>query len=905
MFKAIIPIFFIQAAFLLIKAEPTLEDIPSLPYCPDKNGSGLVLVSTLDGNLSAVNSTGSLIWQIQTGPGPLLTSNIHKLELTNNGEWIRIIPSLTGTLYKFDGSTIDPIPITAESLLKSSFRYSDDLVIAGGIEVRTYGVGFRSGKLIYECTSVKCSNTDSQNVDDMLLIERTTHTIRAVEPNTGSERWNFSVGLHNIKLPRISCIDGHTKLFDWNLTAVLPEGKLKASTILNNVEHSWQYTFTSPIVRIWRWSGKNLTEVNLFAPNNIPNLIISSSYLPSIYIGMHNRQLYIHESTIMQDILHGQANNDLAVTESTSITKIPWKPISASSKVTEDDSTALSVLNLSEYANDNGYYLYTEADLRKKDKLLCDTNSSILGAINENEAMDDIVGYYSMFLWWKEFFLMMSTIIICHFLFRFWMQHYHKQEVIIIEKPVEAHITTERQLSEKEPFSSPYLNDFETIRCIGKGGFGLVFEVKKKIDECSYAIKRITLPNDQKARNRVMREVKALAKLDHKNIVRYFNSWVEHPPLGWQQEHDKKWLNSLCDSSSMFSEENTTTVATPNHTYKAKRSKSASVSIDIPIKSFEENPVNFDEDHDNDSDDSYIVFENNTQNHENFNSAHVTFKEDYCKSVSNEATISSGIETTHNLSPVIGHMKKKIDWKRPGRRHHSWDLTTENNAITKKYNKIPPVYLYIQMQLCQKESLKEWLNTNQERDYNTVLNIFLQILDAVEYVHLSGLIHRDLKPSNIFFALDGQIKVGDFGLVKDMDDAFDLEMIKKGHSPAYRGHTDKVGTQLYMSPEQFHSRIYDYKVDIYSLGLIFFELLVPFSTDMERIKKLSEVKENKYPKYFSKEYPNEYILLQCMLCKDPNKRLTTIGIKSRPPFNKTDPNYNEDSHYRLTNFQKN
>lgn len=41
--------------------------------------------------------------------------------------------------------------------------------------------------------------------------------------------------------------------------------------------------------------------------------------------------------------------------------------------------------------------------------------------------------------------------------------------------------------------------------------------------------------------------------------------------------------------------------------------------------------------------------------------------------------------------------------------------------------------------------------------------------------------------------MDGQIKVGDFGLVKDMDDAFDLEMIKKGQSPSYRGHTVEVG----------------------------------------------------------------------------------------------------------------
>lgn len=61
--------------------------------------------------------------------------------------------------------------------------------------------------------------------------------------------------------------------------------------------------------------------------------------------------MYIHESTSMQDILHSKAYNELVVAESTSITKIPWKPIPASSEMTEEDSTALSVLNLSEYVN--------------------------------------------------------------------------------------------------------------------------------------------------------------------------------------------------------------------------------------------------------------------------------------------------------------------------------------------------------------------------------------------------------------------------------------------------------------------------------------------------------------------------------------------------------------------------
>lgn len=60
-----------------------------------------------------------------------------------------------------------------------------------------------------------------------------------------------------------------------------------------------------------------------------------------------------------------------------------------------------------------------------------------------------------------------------------------------------------------------------------------------------------------------------------------------------------------------------------------------------------------------------------------------------------------------------------------------------------------------------------------------------------------------------------------------------------------------------MSPEQSKGRIYDYKVDIYSLGIILFELLVPFSTDMERIKTLTDIKAQKFPEGFAEKYPAE------------------------------------------------
>ena len=71
-------------------------------------------------------------------------------------------------------------------------------------------------------------------------------------------------------------------------------------------------------------------------------------------------------------------------------------------------------------------------------------------------------------------------------------------------------------------------------------------------------------------------------------------------------------------------------------------------------------------------------------------------------------------------------------------------------------------------------------------------------------------------------------------------------------------HTACVGTHLYMSPEQMNGqKTYNYKVDIYSLGIIFFELLTPFSTDMERIATLSNLKKSIFPKDFSKNYSAE------------------------------------------------
>lgn len=100
------------------------------------------------------------------------------------------------------------------------------------------------------------------------------------------------------------------------------------------------------------------------------------------------------------------------------------------------------------------------------------------------------------------------------------------------------------------------------------------------------------------------------------------------------------------------------------------------------------------------------------------------------------------LDLTECSASMSEHARKKINWRRPSRRPHSLDITSDGSVVPQLST---PVFLYIQMQLCKKESLKDWLAENKLRSFDTVMDIFRQILAAVEYVHMQGLIHRDLK----------------------------------------------------------------------------------------------------------------------------------------------------------------
>jgi len=188
-------------------------------------------------------------------------------------------------------------------------------------------------------------------------------------------------------------------------------------------------------------------------------------------------------------------------------------------------------------------------------------------------------------------------------------------------------------------------------------------------------------------------------------------------------------------------------------------------------------------------------------------------------------------------------------------------------------------YLLIQMEYCEGQNLRAIID-NEKFDEAKRVKYIKQILEALIYLHDNHIIHRDLKPANIFLDKKGEIKLGDFGLAtvmvkKKEEMPGPLEklyripsFIRRMNSNASFTQDDSktktagVGTGHYRSPELKASGKYDEKVirlkqtfmfqtDMYSLGVIIFEMCYPMRTGMEREEILRALTlNNEFPEDF-------------------------------------------------------
>ncbi|CRH01480.1 eukaryotic initiation factor 2alpha kinase 1, putative [Plasmodium relictum] len=312
---------------------------------------------------------------------------------------------------------------------------------------------------------------------------------------------------------------------------------------------------------------------------------------------------------------------------------------------------------------------------------------------------------------------------------------------------------------------SRYYRDFVEEKILGCGGFGYVMKVKNKRFNITYALKKITLNNYKKGNylnkkfdmnenennSYIMEEAIMIAKLQHENIVRYYDAWVEN-------------------------------------------------NIDFYL---------------------YNEILNKNENKENKK------KDIYIE----------------EIKTLCNYYKKNKD----------------NNIYDK--------YLYILMEYCPGKTLREAIDCGFiYKNEKLIWELIKQILKGISYIHDMKIIHRDIKPSNIFLQISDNIltaKIGDFGLTTKIDN--------NKMNPS-------AGTVHYISPEQLNGEHFDEKADLFSLGVVFFEMFhEPFSTSMERSIVLSNLLKGIYPEYMKSDQ-KKFQFLSSLLAINPQDRSCAYNL---------------------------
>ena len=119
---------------------------------------------------------------------------------------------------------------------------------------------------------------------------------------------------------------------------------------------------------------------------------------------------------------------------------------------------------------------------------------------------------------------------------------------------------------------------------------------------------------------------------------------------------------------------------------------------------------------------------------------------------------------------------------------------------------------YIVMELIEGISLKEYMETKGTLNWKETLHFGIQIAKALEHAHSRGIVHRDIKPHNVMVLKNGSVKVTDFGIAR---------MMSKGNTLT----KEALGSVHYISPEQAKGGRVDTRSDIYSLGVVMYEMM--------------------------------------------------------------------------------
>uniref|UniRef100_A0A8C5PU20 Eukaryotic translation initiation factor 2-alpha kinase 1 n=1 Tax=Leptobrachium leishanense TaxID=445787 RepID=A0A8C5PU20_9ANUR len=455
-------------------------------------------------------------------------------------------------------------------------------------------------------------------------------------------------------------------------------------------------------------------------------------------------------------------------------------------------------------------------------------------------------------------------------------RHLYNEEITNGELNVQV-TRTKNMLAEAQ--TSRYLNEFEEIAQLGKGGYGKVYKVRNKLDGQFYAIKKILIKKVSRSDcKKVLREVKVLARLQHPNIVGYHSAWMEHVQPPHSQCKPISHLQAIKESSRHESDEN-------NKGIQSVESSGGS------FITFEEST---------DGNNSHVSMASSMSVSSAGVQSHTTNKGANACSVPDTPSVSHK-DTNANLMSKTSicnelHPAQDLSWQ-DNYPHNSEDEDSSDSSCDKecpqkefclhrhfeiKYH----LMLHIQMKLCEK-SLWDWIVERNHRyrekgdasscydfvDIEATKRMFIELLEGVQYIHSMNVLHRDLKPRNVFLRGPGlHVQIGDFGLAcrAVIQHSRDHWSQKDGNTDS--AHTLGVGTCLYAAPEQLDGSHYNFKSDMYSVGIMLLEVLHPFGTEMEREKVLTALRSGVVPDTFENQWPTQSTYIKHLTSTDCAKR---------------------------------
>ena len=351
--------------------------------------------------------------------------------------------------------------------------------------------------------------------------------------------------------------------------------------------------------------------------------------------------------------------------------------------------------------------------------------------------------------------------------------------------------------------TSRFGTDFTTIRRIGRGSFGTIYQVQHKLDGRIYALKRVKLSNfdsDTKSTENglsstpddaeVIREVQVLSRLQHENVVRYYGAWVErHDDAFIENETNQDRNNDTWGSESESIDLNPFNVSTHSSSSPIQTSKA-------PICHLCSN--------------SYVDWE-------------VSFEQ--------WGLINSVLQPLDLCTKCyLMSLPEGID-------PSEIQIQEQRQAAN---------YLYIMMEYCDGTLIDIIKDCGDDK--TELMSYFRQCIRGLDYLHKSGIIHRDIKPNNIF-VLNKVVKIGDLGLATTLRVSALETVSDHTKEPDHNGQisfSSQVGTYLYTAPE-VKIGIYSEKCDIYSMGVVFVEMLSNFVTGMERALTLESLQSGVFP----------------------------------------------------------